>query len=150
MNLDSLREYCLSFPRATENVQWGNDLCFKVGGKLFTVASLYPEATGVSFKCTPDEFAELVERETIKPADYVARYHWVTVQAWDALPDRELRRLIAKSYELVAAKLPRKWAVGSGQQAVSAPRKQRAPLRGATPKTVGRSSRRKSAGRRPR
>src|SRR4029453_2903148 len=136
------REYCLSFPDATENVQWGNDLCFKVGGKMFTVASLFPEATGVSFKCTPESFAELVELEEIKPADYVARYHWVTVQAWDALPDRDIRRLIAKSYELVRAKRPKKklaaprlrsgqaprlrsGQAGSGQRAVRAKRTQR-------------------------
>ena len=107
MNLDSLREYCLSFPGATENVQWGHDLCFKVGGKMFTVAALEPELMGVSFKCTPEEFAELVEQEDIKPADYVARYHWVTLLAWHALPDREIRRLVKQSYALVSAKLPR-------------------------------------------
>lgn len=33
MNLDSLREYCLSFPAATENGQWGADLVFKIDGK---------------------------------------------------------------------------------------------------------------------
>ena len=75
MNLESLRQYCLSFPDATENVQWGADLVFKIGGKMFTVACLTPGETKVSFKCTPEEFAELVEHEDIKPADYVARYH---------------------------------------------------------------------------
>ena len=108
MNLDSLREYCLSFPDATENVQWGADLVFKVGGKMFTVASVEPGETKVSFKCTPEEFAELVERDGIKPADYVARYHWVTLLRWDALPDREIRRLVKDSYEMVRAKLPKK------------------------------------------
>jgi len=106
VNLDTLRDYCLSFPGATENVQWGHDLCFKVGGKMFTVASLDPEPMGVSVKCTPDEFADLVEQEDIKPADYVARYHWVTLLAWNALPDREIRRLVKQSYELVVDKLP--------------------------------------------
>jgi predicted DNA-binding protein (MmcQ/YjbR family) len=38
MNLERLREHCLGFPGATEQVQWGADLVFKVGGKMFAVA----------------------------------------------------------------------------------------------------------------
>jgi predicted DNA-binding protein (MmcQ/YjbR family) len=113
MKLDSLREYCLSLPDATENIQWGADLVFKIGGKMFTVASTEPGEAKVSFKCTPEEFAELVEQDGIKPADYVARYHWVTLLRWDALPDREIRRLVKDSYEMVKAKLPKKRAAGS-------------------------------------
>ncbi|MGA7896056.1 MAG: MmcQ/YjbR family DNA-binding protein [Candidatus Sulfotelmatobacter sp.] len=40
MRVDSIRDYCLSFPRATENLQWGDDLCFKVGGKIFVMFGL--------------------------------------------------------------------------------------------------------------
>jgi predicted DNA-binding protein (MmcQ/YjbR family) len=107
MNLESLRQHSLSFPDATENVQWGADLVFKIGGKMFTVACLTPGEAKVSFKCTAEEFAELVEQEDIKPADYVARYHWVTLAQWDALPDREIRRLVQQSYDMVKAKLPK-------------------------------------------
>ena len=46
MNVESLRKYCLAFPQATENLQWGDDLCFKVGGKIFTVVSLGGSWTG--------------------------------------------------------------------------------------------------------
>lgn len=62
----------------------------------------------LSFKCTPEEFAELVEQDGIKPADYVARYHWVSLERWDALPTRDVRRLIANSYAMVRDKLPLK------------------------------------------
>jgi predicted DNA-binding protein (MmcQ/YjbR family) len=106
MNQDALRQLCLSFPEATENVQWGADLVFKIGGKMFAVTCLEPGKPKVSFKCTPEEFAELVELEDVKPADYVARYHWVALEAWSALPDREIRRLIKQSYDLVKAKVP--------------------------------------------
>ena len=106
MTQDALRRLCLSFPEATENVQWGADLVFKIGGKMFAVTCLEPGDAKVSFKCTPEEFAELVELEDVTPADYVARYHWVTLRAWDALPDREVRRLIKQSYDLVRAKVP--------------------------------------------
>ena len=40
MNIDWLREHCLSLPHATETVQWGDDLVFKIGGKMFAVVAL--------------------------------------------------------------------------------------------------------------
>ena len=111
MNIESLRTYCLSFPKATENIQWGHDLCFKVMGKMFVVAALEIEARPrLCFKCTPDSFAELIEREGMAPAPYVGRYRWVGLESLDTLGVRELKELIAKSYELVTAKLPKKAA----------------------------------------
>ncbi|MFN8004038.1 MAG: MmcQ/YjbR family DNA-binding protein [Acidobacteriota bacterium] len=109
MNLEAIREFCLSLPDATENVQWGNDLVFKVGGKMFAVFGLEGgSASALSFKCTPEEFAELTEREGIIPAPYVARYHWVSVQQQNVLSNDETKRLLKDSYELVRAKLPKK------------------------------------------
>jgi predicted DNA-binding protein (MmcQ/YjbR family) len=109
MNLDSIRRFCLSLPHATENVQWGDDLVFKVGGKMFAVANLNrAQATKVSFKCTPEKFAELTEIPGIIPAPYAARYHWVSVQTDDALRASEMEELIRQSHEMVFAKLPKK------------------------------------------
>jgi predicted DNA-binding protein (MmcQ/YjbR family) len=105
MNVDSIRAYCLAFPRATENLQWGEDLCFKVGGKIFVTLGI--DSLRLCFKCTPDMFAELVELEDIGPAPYVGRYKWVMLDRLDALADAELKDLIAKSYEMVAAKAPK-------------------------------------------
>src|SRR5262249_10851807 len=96
--------YCLSFPRATENIQWGDDLCFKVDKKIFTVVSLSAVPQGLCFKCSPEAFAELCEREGIGPAPYVGRYKWVYVERINLLPDVELRDLVRASYEMVSAK----------------------------------------------
>ena len=106
MKLEDLRKYCLSLPHATENVQWGNDLVFKVAGKMFTVCDL--EGSKISFKCTPDEFQELILVDGIAPAQYVARYHWVTIHKPSAVRTSELKRLIKDSYEMVVEKLPKK------------------------------------------
>jgi len=106
MDVDSIRAYCLTFPRATENLQWGDDLCFKVGGKIFVTLGL--DSLCLCFKCTPESFADLVEREDIRPAPYVGRYKWVMLDRLTALSDHELRDLIGKSYEMVAAKAPKK------------------------------------------
>jgi predicted DNA-binding protein (MmcQ/YjbR family) len=104
MTVDSIRRFCLSFPQAKENLQWGDDLCFKVGGKIFAVLALGSVPQGLSFKCTPEKFAELVEQDGIVPAPYVGRYKWILLERVDVLRQAELEELITQSYELVAAK----------------------------------------------
>jgi len=105
MKADDIRQFCLSFPRATEKLQWGDDLCFKIGGKIFAIVGL--DNPRMCFKCTPDNFAELIEREDIRPAPYVGRYKWVMLDRLDAVRNEELKDLIEQSYELVAAKAPK-------------------------------------------
>ncbi|HEX4900585.1 MAG TPA: MmcQ/YjbR family DNA-binding protein [Pyrinomonadaceae bacterium] len=109
MDIESVRKFCLSLPHVTEGIQWENDLLLRIGNKMFVVLSLEPESDHVmSFKCTPEKFAELVERDGIKPAPYVARYHWVSLERFDALNKRELEPLLRTAYELVRDKLPKK------------------------------------------
>jgi predicted DNA-binding protein (MmcQ/YjbR family) len=107
MTNDSAREHCLSFPHATESILWGNDLVFKIGGKMFAVIALEPSSTWLAFKSTPEEFAQLVERPGIIPAPYSARYHWVALERRDALTSSELRQRLRRSYDLVLEKLPK-------------------------------------------
>jgi predicted DNA-binding protein (MmcQ/YjbR family) len=109
MNLEKIREYCLSLPHVTEEVLWGKDLVFKIGGKMFAVIGLDAgPASQFSFKCAPEEFAELTELDGIIPAPYAARYHWVAVQKPGVLKQSEIKRLIKDSYEIVKGKLPKK------------------------------------------
>ena|ERR1051326_588540 len=108
MNVDEIRKYCLSFPDATEKLQWGDALCFKVRARMFTVLGL--DRVRLTFKCTPEIFAELIEREDIHPAPYVGRYKWVMLDRLDALPKAELEGLIRQSYEMVSEKAPKRLA----------------------------------------
>src|SRR5437773_12500854 len=109
MDIEQARAYCLSFPHATENVQWGNDLVFKIAGKMFAVTVLKSASKYcLSFKCTEEKFAELIEQEGIDPAPYSARYHWVALESFDALSAKELKALLRTAYDLVVAKLPKK------------------------------------------
>jgi predicted DNA-binding protein (MmcQ/YjbR family) len=108
MDIESLRKYCLTFPHVTENVQWGCDLCFKVDGKLLAVAPLEVAPLRLSFKCSPENFAELCEREGVRPAPYMARAQWVALEQLNTLPDTELRELLADSHRLVWERLPKK------------------------------------------
>jgi predicted DNA-binding protein (MmcQ/YjbR family) len=108
MNIEQLRKFCLAFPGATEDIKWGADLCFSVGGKMFTVTSADSSEGGVSLKTTPEKFAELTERPGIIPAHYVARYHWITIEDLKAVSKTELKDLIRESYQMVFDKLPAK------------------------------------------
>ena len=120
MNVDWLREICLSFAGATEQIQWGSDLLFKIGGKMFALTPLEPAPVCLSFKASPENFAELTERPNIIPAPYLARAQWVALETRDALPAEELARLLRDSYEMVFAKLPRKTREGlSGAKPVA-------------------------------
>jgi predicted DNA-binding protein (MmcQ/YjbR family) len=109
MDAESVRQFCLSLPHVTEDVQWGGDLLFRIGNKMFAVVSLEAASDHrMSFKSTPEVFAELTEREGIVPAPYVARYHWVALERFDALSERELKELLRNAYTLILEKLPRK------------------------------------------
>ena len=123
MNVDQLRELCLSFPGTTEQIQWGYDLVFKVGGKMFAVTPLEPASVCLSFKASPENFAELTERQNIIPAPYMARAQWVALQTRDAISAEELSRFLRESYEMVLAKLPKKMQemIASGKGAGKAP-----------------------------
>ena len=113
MDAESIRSFCLSLPHVDEKVQWENDLLFRIGGKMFAVVALEPShGVLLSFKCTPEKFAELIERDGIIPAPYVARYHWVACERFDALPERELKGLLTTAYQLVRDKLPKKLKAG--------------------------------------
>lgn len=108
MNIEWVRQHCLSHPYATEQIQWGNDLLFKVGGKMFAGVPLEPARVWLSLKADPEEFAELVEHPGVIPAPYMARAKWIAIENERALPRNEVFRLISKSYEMVFAKLTKK------------------------------------------
>jgi predicted DNA-binding protein (MmcQ/YjbR family) len=134
MNVEEIRRYCLSFPDATENLQWGDDLCFKIRGKIFVTLALTAVPQKMCFKCTPESFAELIEQEGIHPAPYVGRYKWVILDQLNALRNDELKDFIRQSYEMVAANAP--------TRKPSPPRNKQKP--GSTRKKKGKTSKRRS------
>ena len=106
MDIEQLRKLCLSFPGTSEQVQWEDDLVFKVAGKMFAVAPLEPARLWLTLKADPDEFADLTERPGIIPAPYLARAKWIAIESPQTLPQSEATALLRKSYGLVVAKLP--------------------------------------------
>jgi predicted DNA-binding protein (MmcQ/YjbR family) len=104
---------------------------------MFAVTPLEPAPVCLSFKASPEAFAELTERPNIIPAPYLARAQWVALETRDALPSAELARLLRESYEMVFAKLPRKTREAlSGVKPAARKARSRKP-----PKKKGRRSR---------
>src|SRR4051812_33145394 len=107
MNIDVVRGICRAFPAVTEDIKWGSDLVFSVREKMFAVVNTERPHT-LSFKCTPEMFAELTERDGIIPAPYMARNMWVQERSvGEVLERRQLAELLKTSYDLVVAKLPK-------------------------------------------
>jgi len=140
MDTEAIREYCLALPATTEKIQWGADLVFKVGGKMYAAICLDDRKLGqLSFKCAPEAFAELIEREGVQPAAYAARFHWVTVHSPHTLGEREIRERLRAAYEIVRSCLPKR----AQAQLAAGPRGKPATKRSA--KTRGARSRRRRA-----
>jgi predicted DNA-binding protein (MmcQ/YjbR family) len=96
MNIDQVRKICLEFPGATEQIQWEDDLLFKVGGKMFAVMPLEPARLWLTLKADPEEFVELTERAGIVPAPYLARAKWVSIETAESLPLAEVVALLRR------------------------------------------------------
>jgi len=109
MNFEAIRKYCLSFSHATEDVQWKTVLLFRVGGKIFAMLNLDESAVDkLAFKCHPEIYADLIERDGIISAPYTGRFSWVALQRFDALKAEELKSLLEDSYQIIFNKLPKK------------------------------------------
>ena len=112
MDNERIREICLAFPYATETLNWGHHLVYwvgdrDIGGKMFCMTDLDGSGTGVLwFHCGHERFHELVEREGIIAAPYLAKAGWVTVERWDVLREREIKDELRQAHALIYEKLP--------------------------------------------
>ncbi|KOG53351.1 MmcQ-like protein [Streptomyces griseoflavus] len=106
-----LRAVCLDFNGAVEEFPFPRHpevSTFKVGGKIFALATLDAVPLTVSLKCDP----ELAERlraahPEIVPGYHLNKRHWNTVSLAGALDDRLVLDMIEDSYDLIVARLPR-------------------------------------------
>ena len=109
MNVESLREYCLSLPLATEDVPFDETtLVFRVVGKIFAMLDLErPDV--VSLKCNPDYALQLREEHPeISGAWHMNKKYWNQVNLSGHLEDEFVQGLVRHSYAEVVKKLTRK------------------------------------------
>lgn len=110
MNIEELREYCLSKKGATECFPFDEvTLVFKVMGKMFALIPLDEPELQVALKCDPEKALQLREEySSISPAFHFNKKYWNSVRINPTLSSSLLEELINHSYEEVVAKLPRK------------------------------------------
>ena len=109
MNLAKIQAFCAKLPDVKSDVKWGADLCFTIDAKMFAVFGIRDgKPFNLAFKCDPERFLELTDRDGIIPAPYLARAHWVSVDKAGALTDAQAQTLIRRSYELIVSKLSKK------------------------------------------
>ena len=106
MNIEQLRDYCLSKPGTEESFPFGPDtLVFKVKGEIFLLVGLDEKPLSFNVKCVPGKAIELREEYTcVQPGYHMNKKHWNTVVADGSVPSKLLKEWIDDSYELVAGK----------------------------------------------
>ena len=111
MNLEELRDYCLSLPHVTEDMPFGEDiLVFRICNRIFVLTSLESVPLRVSLKCDPERAIELREEfpNKIVAGYHMNKKHWNTVRIDGSLPDSLIEEWITDSYNLVVMGLPKK------------------------------------------
>ena len=108
MNTEDIQSICRELPAISEDIKWGHDLVFSIGGKMFCVVGLDQSPTSASFKVSDEEFEEMSNWPGFKPAPYVAKYKWVLIEDINKMKKAEWKKYLLQSYELVKDKLPGK------------------------------------------
>jgi predicted DNA-binding protein (MmcQ/YjbR family) len=110
MNIESLREYCMSKPGAEETLPFGPDtLVYKAGGKAFLLTGLDSEEFRFNVKCDPDKAIELREQyPCVLPGWHMNKKHWNTIMVDGSVPIKQLKEWIDWSYDLVTKKKKKK------------------------------------------
>ena len=105
MNIEILREYCISKKDVTESFPFGDDtLVFKAAGKIFAMANLDGDLN-INLKCDPSLAIELRERyHAVTPGYHMNKKHWNTIHSDGSIHDNELLSWIDHSYNLVMKK----------------------------------------------
>lgn len=109
MNIESLREYCLSLPQVTEDFPFDETtLAFRIGGKIFAMVNL-EDTRWFVLKCEPDYALDLRDRYSeITSAWHMNKKHWNQINLFGSLSDSLVRSLVRHSYNEVVKKMPKR------------------------------------------
>ena len=109
MNVETVRNYCLSLPQVTEDFPFDETtLAFRIAGKIFAMIDLENTEWFV-LKCEPEYAIDLREcHPEIAPAWHMNKKHWNQLNLFGALTDSLVQNLIRHSYNEVVRKLPKK------------------------------------------
>lgn len=112
MNVEELREYCLSLPHTKENLPWTEPrynmlATFTICDKWFCLVDL--DQKFIDVKCAPDVIEEMqCKYEGAFPAWHMNKEHWLGVKLDSDIPDSIIQTLLKDGYDLIVSKLPKK------------------------------------------
>lgn len=109
MNIEEVRDYCLSLPYVTEDFPFDETtLVFRIEGKIFAMVDLEKTEWFV-LKCEPEYAIELREEHSdITGAWHMNKKYWNQINLFGSLSERLVKDLIRHSYNEVVKKLPKK------------------------------------------
>jgi predicted DNA-binding protein (MmcQ/YjbR family) len=109
MNIEELREYCLSKKGTSEGFPFDDvTLVFKVLDKMFALTSLDKELS-VNLKCDPDKAIELREAyNSVLPGYHMSKKHWNTIMIDGTISDMLIKEWVDDSYNLIVSKFTKK------------------------------------------
>ncbi len=104
MNVETLRQYCLSKEETSEDFPFDEEtLVLRVRGKIFALTSINSRPLTVNLKCDPELAVELREKyEGVQPGYHMNKKHWNTVILDGTIPTKEVLAMIDHSYDQVA------------------------------------------------
>ncbi len=107
MNIRAFDAACRKLPGAVLSVQWGDEHVWKIGGKMFAIASPSTRPFRCSLKASDIAREALAGASGVGPAPYLARAGWLQI-ADGAMPDAELADMLRVAHALILQKLPKK------------------------------------------
>jgi predicted DNA-binding protein (MmcQ/YjbR family) len=110
MNVEDIREYCLSKRGVTESTPFDDvTLVFKVADKMFALLPLDEIDLSINLKCDPELAISLREQyPCIKPGYHMNKTHWNTVMIDGSLSKEQILEMVDQSYDLIVSSLSKK------------------------------------------
>jgi|APTNR8051073442_1049403.scaffolds.fasta_scaffold00001_449 predicted DNA-binding protein (MmcQ/YjbR family) len=106
MTISEIRDLCFTLPGVTEDIKWGDHLCFNIGGKMFLITAPDNVPVSASFKTSDEDFEILSNRVGFMPAPYMARNKWIFVDDIKRFSKKEWEKYLKLSYSIIASRLP--------------------------------------------
>ncbi len=105
MNLEEVREYCISLPGVTESFPFNDTALVFKAGRIFAILDLSDDERGISLKCDPEKAIELREQyPEITGAYHLNKQHWNAVRLNGNIEPSLIKELIDHSYNLITKK----------------------------------------------
>jgi predicted DNA-binding protein (MmcQ/YjbR family) len=106
--IEELRTYCLSLAGTTEDMKWGDHLTFCVGLKMYVIFGLDNTPINTSIKVSEEDFEYYCKIEGIKPAPYLAKNKWISIDDLSLFTEKQWQEIIFKAYTIIKGKLTKK------------------------------------------